>query len=62
MNFDNESIHKIVIDYIGRKIKLYGTDGRYEVVEDNSIGQFMSMLDFIKKHAPSNVIEHASIS
>jgi len=62
MNFNNEYLHKIVIDYMGRRIKLYGSDGRHEVIEDNNVGQFMSMLDFIKKNASSDIVEHAPIS
>lgn len=62
MNFDNEYLHKIVIDYMGRRIKLYGSDGRHEVIEDNNVGQFMSMLDFIKKTVSPELIEHAPIS
>lgn len=60
MNFANETIDKIEIDYIGRRIKLYGSDGRFEVIEDNSVGQFMSMLDIIKKTAPTELIEHGT--
>lgn len=61
MKFDNEYLDKIVIDYMGRRIKIYGSDGSYEVIEDNNVGQFMSMLDFIKKNAPTSLIEHGSI-
>jgi hypothetical protein len=62
MNFENEYLHKIVIDYMGRRIKLYGSDGRHEVIEDNDVGQFMTMLDFIKKTAPEHLVEHGSIN
>ena len=62
MNFNNEYLDKIIIDYMGRRIKLYGADGSYKVIEDNNVGQFMSMLDFIKKNASSDIIEHAPIS
>lgn len=62
MKFDNEYLDKVVIDYIGRRIKLYGSDGTCEVIEDNNVGQFMSMLDFIKKTAPAELIEHGSIN
>ena len=60
MKFDNEYLDKIEIDYMGRRINLYGSDGTVQVIEDNSVGQFMSMLDFIKKTAPANLIEHKS--
>lgn len=60
MKFDNEYLDKIQIDYMGRRINLYGSDGTIQVIEDNSVGQFMSMLDFIKKNAPANLIEHKS--
>lgn len=62
MKFENETIEKITIDYIGRKIKLYGSDGSFEVIEDNNVGQFMSMLSYIKNNAPENLIEHSSIN
>lgn len=61
MNFTNEYMHKIKIDLTSRKIELYGSDGRCEVIEDNSVGQFMSMLDIIKKTAPEGMVEYASL-
>jgi hypothetical protein len=62
MNFDNEYLHKIVIDLTSRKIELHGSDGSNEVISDNNVGQFMSMLDYIKKHAPVNIVEYAQVA
>jgi hypothetical protein len=61
MNFANECLDKIKIDLTSRKIELYGTDGSHEVITDNSVGQFMSMLDLIKKTAPADIVEYATL-
>lgn len=61
MNFANEYLDKIKIDLTSRKIELYGSDGSCKVIEDNSVGQFMSMLDIIKKTAPTNIVEYAAL-
>lgn len=61
MNFTNEYVDKIKIDLTSRKIELYGADGSHQVIEDNNVGQFMAMLDLIKKTAPVELVEYASL-
>lgn len=62
MNFENEYLHKIVIDLMGRKIELQGTDGRNEVISDNNVGQFMKMFNYIKNTAPLDIIEYGKVA
>ncbi len=62
MNFENEYLHKIVIDLTNRKIELQGSDGRNEIISDNNMGQFMTMFDYIRKHAPMNIVEHGKVA
>ena len=62
MNFENEYLHKIVIDLTSRKIELQGSDGRNKIISDNNVGQFMTMLDYINKHAPMDIVKHGKVA
>jgi len=62
MNFENEYLHKIMIDLTSRKIELRGSDGSNKIISDNNMRQFMAMFDHIKKTAPENIIEYGRVA
>lgn len=58
---DNEMLDKITVDVTTRQITLTGSEGNVQVIENNSVKQFMTMLKHIRKNAPDSIVEYASI-
>lgn len=58
---DDELLDKITVDVTSRKITLTGSEGNVQVIQNNSVKQFMTMFKHIRDNAPDSIVEYADI-
>tara|TARA_B100000287_G_scaffold42429_2_gene38417 strand:+ start:7420 stop:7602 length:183 start_codon:yes stop_codon:yes gene_type:complete len=57
---DNDYLSRCVVDPLKRKIYLYSDEGRENVVECDTVEEFMSALDFVRKTLDEDTLSYAN--
>ena len=56
---DDEYLTRCVVDTIRRTFYLYSSDGDEKVVKCDTVEEFMSVLDVVRKTAPNDIVSYA---
>ena len=56
---DDEYLTRCVVDSIRRTFYLYSSDGDEKVVKCDTVEEFMSVLDVVRKTAPDDIVSYA---
>ena len=56
---DDEYLTRCVVDTIRRTFYLYSSDGDEKVVKCDTVEEFMSVLDVVRKTAPDDIESYA---
>mgnify|MGYP001400564824 FL=1 len=56
---DDEYLTRCVVDTIRRTFYLYSSDGDEKVVKCDTVEEFMSVLDVVRKTAPDDIVSYA---
>lgn len=59
--FENETLHKVLVNFAARTITIHGSDGSVRTIDNNDSEQFLNMMAYIKQNAPDGIVEYASI-
>ena len=57
---DDEYLTRCVVDTIRRTFYLYSSDGDEKVVKCDTVEEFMSVLDVVRKTAPDDIVSYAA--
>ncbi len=57
---DNDYLSRCVVDPLKRKIYLYSDEGRENVVECDTVEEFMSALEFVRKTLDEDTLSYAN--
>ncbi len=57
---DNDYLSRCVVDPLKRKIYLYSDEGKENVVECDTVEEFMSALDFVRKTLDEDTLSYAN--
>ena len=57
---DNDYLSRCVVDPLKRKIYLYSEEGKENVVDCDTIEEFMSALDFVRKTLDEDTLSYAN--
>ena len=57
---DNDYLSRCVVDPLKRKIYLYSDEERENVVECDTVEEFMSALDFVRKTLDEDTLSYAN--
>ena len=56
---EDEYLTRCVVDTIRRTFYLYSSDGDEKVVKCDTVEEFMSVLDVVRKTAPDDIVSYA---
>ena len=56
---DDEYLTRCVVDTIRRTFYLYSSEGDEKVVKCDTVEEFMSVLDVVRKTAPDDIVSYA---
>ena len=56
---DDEYLTRCLVDTIRRTFYLYSSDGDEKVVKCDTVEEFMSVLDVVRKTAPDDIVSYA---
>jgi hypothetical protein len=56
---NDEMLDEIVIDMASRQIKLTGSFGNTQIISNNTVKQFMTMVKHIKENAPEDIVKYS---
>ena len=56
---DDEYLTRCVVDTIRRTFYLYSSDGDEKVVKCDTVEEFKSVLDVVRKTAPDDIVSYA---
>ena len=57
---DNDYLSRCVVDPLKRKIYLYSEEGKENVVDCDTVEEFMSALDFVRKTLDEDTLSYAN--
>jgi|TARA_R100001443_G_scaffold88658_1_gene95102 hypothetical protein len=57
---DNDYLSRCVVDPLKRKIYLYSDEGKENVVDCDTVEEFMSALDFVRKTLDEDTLSYAN--
>ncbi len=57
---DNDYLTRCVVDPLKRKIYLYSEEGKENVVDCDTVEEFMSALDFVRKTLDEDTLSYAN--
>ena len=57
---DNDYLTRCVVDPLKRKIYLYSEEGKENVVDCDTVEEFMSALDYVRKTLDEDTLSYAN--